>query len=264
MKHLSLTTDFGTGDFEIGTLSGVIYSIAPDTLIADLTHDIPPQNILDAAVVLSRHTPYFPEGSIHVVVVDPGVGTTRRPIAARLGKQYFVGPDNGVMTLMYKIAQENSEPIEVVHTDDPQFWLPNISNIFHGRDIFAAVAGHLAAGVPLRKLGTLIDDPVLMDLPDPEPIKNGLRGQILRVDHFGNMESNIHHSLLKDFSPVSVRMGDTVINGLVETFGQGKIGELVAMIDSSGVISVCVVNGNAAHVLNAKAGDPIEVFSQAS
>lgn len=258
---ISLTTDFGTSDFGVGEMLGVIYTIAGEEIrVADLTHDVPPQNVLDAAVILGRHTPYFPEGSIHIVVVDPGVGTTRRPIAARLGRQFFVGPDNGVCTLMLRNAQREGEPIQVVHTNRPRCWLENVSTIFHGRDIFAAVGAHLAAGVPLEELGDVIDDPVLLDLAEPRPIEGGWEGIVTRVDHFGNLESNIDASLIEGLGPVEVIVGGAAIHGLVETFGAARAGDLVAMIDSAGVIGVSAVNGSAAARLNAAQGTPFKVL----
>ena len=258
---ISLTTDFGASDFGVGEMLGVIYRIAGDYIrVADLTHDVPPQNILDAAVILGRHTPYFPAGSIHIVVVDPGVGTHRRPIAARLGKQFFVGPDNGIFTMMLRNAQRNGEPVRVVHTNQPKYWLKNVSTIFHGRDIFAAVGAHLAAGVSLENLGPVIHDPVMLDLAEPHPIENGWEGIITRVDHFGNLESNIEASCIADMGPVDVLVGGATIHGLVETFGEASAGNLVAMIDSSGVIAVSVVNGSAARHLNVSQGDSFQII----
>ena len=262
---ISLTTDFGTSDFGVGEMLGVIYTIAGNNVrVADLTHDVPPQNILDAAVILGRHTPYFPEGSIHIVVVDPGVGTPRRPIAARLGRQYFVGPDNGVFTLMLRNAQRDGEPVRVVHTNDPRYWLENVSTIFHGRDIFAAVGAHLAAGVPLENLGQVIHDPVLLDLADPHQIEDGWEGIITRVDHFGNLESNIDASWISGMGPVDVLVGGTTIHGLVATFGEAAVGDLVAMIDSSGVIAASVVNGSAANLLKVAQGDSFKIVKKPS
>ena len=264
-RIISLTTDFGTGDFGVGEMLGVIYSIAGSNVrIADLTHDVPPQNVLDAAVILGRHTPYFPQGSIHIVVVDPGVGTPRRPIAARLGKQLFVGPDNGVFTLMLRNARRDGQPVQVVQTNKPQYWLKNVSTIFHGRDIFAAVGAHLAAGVSLEELGEIIDDPILLDLDEPRAIKGGWEGVITRVDHFGNLESNIDASRIADMGAVDVLVGNATIHGLVETFGEGKVGDLVAMIDSSGVIAVSVVNGSAAGHLNVSQGDSFKIMEAQS
>lgn len=264
MRVISLTTDFGTGDFEIGTLSGVIWKIAPQAKIVDLTHDIAPQNVLQAALVLGEHTPYFPEGSIHVVVVDPGVGTQRRAVAGHFGGQWFVGPDNGVITRMYERARTLGQPVELVCLDQPRYWLTDVSRIFHGRDVFAPVAAHLAAGVPLSALGSPIDDPVLLDIPVPAPYGAGLRGNVIYIDHFGNLQTNITPRHLAGLHPETahIQIGSTVINGMVKTFGQGQPGELVALVDSSNTLTISVVNGSAQKRLNARQGDPVDVFPQ--
>ena len=257
-RVISITTDFGSGDFGVGEMLGVIYSIAGDDIrIADLTHDVPRHNVLDAAVILERHTPYFPPGSVHIAVIDPGVGTGRRPIAARLGDQIFVGPDNGLLTLMLQRCRRLGEGVQVVHTSNPAYWLPQVSAIFHGRDIFAAVAAHIARGVPLEALGEPVDDPVLLDISQPLAVDGGWQGTITRVDHFGNLESNIDGSLTTGIPNPQVLVGGVVINGLVQTFGDAQPGDLVAMIDSSGVLGVSVVNGSAAQRLNAGQGTPI-------
>lgn len=259
MKIISLMTDFGTGDFEIGSMRGVILKLAPATKIVDLTHDIPPQDVLDAAVILSRHFYYFPPGTIHVVVVDPGVGTTRRPIAALIKDQVFVGPDNGIISLVYQEATKNNWATRIIHTHNKKYWMPEISQIFHGRDVFAAVAGHLSSGVEIQELGDEIKDPVLLDLPEPVLSDGMIQGIIMRVDHFGNLETNIDHSLLKNLSRIVVKCNDHEINGLVNTFGNAKDGTLVAMIDSSGQLSICVVNGSAQNYLHAGVGTSVEV-----
>ncbi len=183
MTVITLTTDFGTGDYGAGLLHGVIRRIAPEAKIVDLTHEIPPQDILLAQIILENAVPYFPQGSIHVVVVDPGVGTERRPIAASVGAQLFVGPDNGLITPQLERAEANRETVEIFHTNRPGYWLPQVSNVFHGRDIFAPIAAHLARGVPLVELGERINDPVRARIPDPLLIGEGWRGQVVQIDH---------------------------------------------------------------------------------
>ena len=255
-RVISITTDFGRGDFGVSEMVGVMYSIAGEHIrIAELTIEVPPHNILDGAVILARHTPYFPPGSIHVAVVDPGVGTHRRPIAALLGEQYFVGPDNGLLTLMYQDALRHGLLVKIVHTSNPRYWNQDVSNIFHGRDIFAPVSAHLARGVSLDELGESVQDPVLLDLPEPKQIDGGWQGVITRIDHFGNLESNIDGALLQGGEVVEVHVGGATIRGLVKTFGEAQPGDLVAMIDSSGVIGVSVVNGSAAAELVVRQGD---------
>ncbi len=256
---ITLLTDFGLRDGFVGVMKGVILGLAPDARLVDISHTISPQNVREGAIIFNRAAPYFPEGTIHVCVVDPGVGTARRPIAARLGAQRFVGPDNGLLTLFYRRAQRENWPIEIVHLDQPRYWRPEISNVFHGRDIFAPVAAHLARGVPLASLGSPLADPVLLPLALPERTPDGLRGEIAHVDHFGNLATNIRAEDLAGLDGVAVRAGGAEVRGLSRTFGDRAPGELVALIGSSGDLVLAVVNGSAAQRLDAKVGDPVEV-----
>ncbi|HEY2980076.1 MAG TPA: SAM-dependent chlorinase/fluorinase, partial [Anaerolineales bacterium] len=186
MAIISLMTDFGIKDGNTGVMKGVISGIAPDAQIVDLSHMVQPQDIRESAYILVRSVPYFPKGTIHVVVVDPGVGTARRPMAARIGDWYYVGPDNGTITLWLDRAETEKWACEYVKLDKPKFWLPVVSHVFHGRDIFSPVAAHLARGVPLTDLGTPFIDPVRLPLPKPEKTASGWRGEIVHIDHFGN------------------------------------------------------------------------------
>lgn len=256
---ISLTTDFGTKDGNVGVMKGVIWGIAPQARIADLSHQISPQNVAEAAWVLGRSAPYFPEGSVHVVVVDPGVGTARRPIAARLGPQRFVGPDNGVVTRLLVWAERQGHPVAFVHLDRPEYWLPEVSDVFHGRDIFAPVAAHLAAGVPLQQVGTPIDDPVRLALAEPQREGGRLRGQVVHIDHFGNIATNVRREHLGEVHRVRVRLRGVEVPGLVRTFGERPPGELIALYGSTGDLILSVVNGSAAARLGAQVGDPVEV-----
>ena len=259
MAVVTLTTDFGSGDHEAGVLKGVIWSIAPHAKIADLTHDIPAHNILDAALLLGRVVPYFPDGTIHVAVIDPGVGTSRRAISARFGTQYFVGPDNGLVSLLLARAEEKDLPTNVIQLDRQEFWLPEVSNVFHGRDIFAPVAGHLAAGVPFEELGTLIDDPIRLDIPTASRTMHGWIGQVIHIDHFGNLGTNLTSQHLQDQKEVVIKVKGAQIDGLVSTFGNKPAGSLIALLDSSGSLAISVVNGSAAHNLQVTVGDEIVV-----
>lgn len=260
MTCITLTTDFGLKDGNVGVMKGVIWGIAPDAHIADLSHNISPQNVYEASLILARSALYFPENTIHVVVVDPGVGTSRRSIAARVGGQFFVGPDNGFLTMMIELAGENGWPVEIVHLNKPQYWLKEVSHVFHGRDIFAPVSGHLAAGTPLQDVGTPIDDPVVLQLPHPQRTKAGLRGEVIHIDHFGNISSNIRQKHLGDVNDATVRLCGTEVRGLVQTFGQRPPGDLVALFGSTGNLIVSVVNGSAAQRLEAKIGDAVDVI----
>lgn len=255
MTILTLMTDFGIKDGNVGVMKGVIWSIAPGVQIADLSHNISPQDVREAALILARSAPYFPDGTIHLVVVDPGVGTERRAMAARIGPYYFVGPDNGIITLLLERYGEG----EFYHLDRKQYWLPEISHVFHGRDVFAPSAAHLARGVPLSELGTRITDPVLLDLPQPARRPGGLRGEIIHIDHFGNIATNIRQEHLEGRLDLIVRYKSRELRGLVRTFGERQPGELVSLYGSTGNLLLCVVNGNAAQTLGASIGDPVEV-----
>jgi S-adenosylmethionine hydrolase len=259
MPIITLLTDFGLRDGYVGAMKGVIWSIAPQAHIADLSHEITPQNILQGALVLERTTGYFPDNTVHIAVVDPGVGTQRRPIAAHLGNHTFVGPDNGLFSLVIARARSTQQPMEFVHLDQPQFRLANVSRVFHGRDIFAPVAAHLANGVPLQALGTLINDPVLLELSQPTPTPDGWLGQVTDMDAFGNLQTNLRQEHLADFERLSVKLHKVMIKGLVQAFGDRPAGEWVALIDSSGYLSISLVNGNAAQTLPASIGDAVEI-----
>lgn len=262
MTVITLTTDFGSGDHEAGVLKGVIWQIAPQAHIVDLSHDIGPHHILEAALLLWRAARYFPDGTIHVVVVDPGVGTRRRGMAAQIGTQYYIGPDNGLITLLLERAENNLESSRFIQLNKPEFWLPEISNVFHGRDIFAPVAGHLAAGTPFHGLGTPIDDPIRLKQPKPTRTPGGWVGQVIHIDHFGNLATNLNDHHLNGLKEVMINIRGVQISGLVTTFGERVGGSLIALLDSSGSLAISVVNGNAANVLQCGVGDSIEVISQ--
>jgi len=260
MALISLMTDFGLIDGFVGVMKGVIWGIAPQAHIADLTHLVPPQDIRTAALILNRSAPYFPDGTIHVVVVDPGVGTARRPIAVQLGSQYFVGPDNGVFTLVLERAERQGTPIEIVHLDKPQYWLAEVSNVFHGRDIFSPVAAALANGTPLSSLGSPISDPMRLSISQPRLTSTGLQGEIAHIDHFGNIITNIRDEHLSGKDHLTIRLCGEEIHGMVRTFGERLPGELIALIGSTGDLVIAVVNGDAAQQLGARVGDVIDII----
>jgi len=252
-------TDFGLRDGNVGVMRGVIWGISPGVSIADLSHLVGPQNIVEGALILGRSAPYFPEGTVHVVVVDPGVGTARRPIAARFGKQHFVGPDNGLCTLLLERAQGNGEPVEIVHLNRTKYWLPDVSHVFHGRDIFSPVAAHLANGVPLLDLGDAINDPVRLAIPRPERQDSVWKAQLIYIDWFGNLVTNLRQEDLEGVDDLALHIRGHQVRGLVRTFGERPPGELVNLYGSTGSLIVSVVNGSAAQALGAQVGDPVEV-----
>lgn len=263
MPIISLTTDFSTRDGNVGVMKGVILGIAPDAKIVDISHAVEPQNIQAAAHILKRQVFYFPAGTVHVVVVDPGVGTQRRPIAAQVGPQRFVGPDNGVFSPLYERAEKENWEVKIVHLNNPEFWLDTISSIFHGRDIFSPVGAHWAAGTELESLGEVIDDPVRFETPIPERTENGVMGEVVYIDHFGNISTNIHKSdmmgLDEDLAKVKVRVSGFEIKGMVNTFGERPAGEIVALYSSTDYLIVSEVNGSAVKRLKTKLGDKFEV-----
>jgi hypothetical protein len=259
MNWITLTTDFTEHDGYVGVMKGVIAGIAPQARVIDLSHTIAPQNVFQAALLLGRSVSYFPAGTVHVSVVDPGVGTARHGIAAQLGRQYFVGPDNGLLTLLYQQAQADGETVRIHALENPDYRLAQVSRTFHGRDIFAPAAAHLAAGAPLESFGAAVMDPILLDMPRVEKTADGLIGSIIHVDAFGNLASNIRAETLADFENIHIILRNTVIEGISATFGNKAQGELVAVIDSFGFLSICVVNGNAAQQLRVGFGEQLQI-----
>jgi S-adenosylmethionine hydrolase len=263
MTVITLMTDFGVKDGNVGVMKGVIWGICPTAQVSDLSHMIQAQNIREAGYILGRSVPYFPEGSIHVVVVDPGVGTERRPMAAQIGDWFYVGPDNGIITAWLERADQENWQTEFVELNQPQYWLQNVSHVFHGRDIFSPVAAHLAKGVPLSVLGSPLNDPVRLELPKPERTENGWQGEVIHIDHFGNVSTNIRvenlGDALQEKENISIRLNGIEINGMVNTFGERSVGDLVALIGSTGNLGIAVVNGNAQQKLGTKVGDRVEI-----
>jgi len=257
---LSITTDFGITNGFVGTMKGVIYGIAPNVKIVDITQLVSPQDVREGAYAMWRAVPFFPPGSVHVGVVDHGGGTRRRPIGAQLGDQYFIAPDNGLLTPLILDAERDGKIVEFVHLDNPKYWLPKVSNTFHGRDIFAPTGAHLAAGVPLGELGTPITDPIKLDLPRPERTGNGWLAHVTIIDIFGNLTTDLPAEAIEGRRDVLVRIHDREIEGIIESYGHREIGDLVAVVDSEYYIEVAVVNGSAAKLLGAQVGDVVEVI----
>jgi S-adenosylmethionine hydrolase len=262
MPTLTLTTDFGTKDGFVGTMKGVIWSICPAAQIADISHVIAPQNVLEGAFVLWRAYSFFPPDTVHVAVVDPGVGTQRRTLAARLGANYFVGPDNGLFTPIYEDAEKNGWPLDLVHLTNEKFFLPNVSRTFHGRDIFAPVGAHLANGVPLADLGPVMTDPVRLLMPKPEKSLTGWHAHITVVDIFGNLTTDLPAAALVKHVHATFQLRGWEVHDLVDSYRQKSPGELVALVDSENYIELAIVNGSAAQVTGAQVGDVVEVVTK--
>ncbi len=263
MTVISLMTDHGIKDGTVGVMKGVIWGICPTAQISDLSHVVQAQNIREAAYIFARSIPYYPKGSVHVVVVDPGVGTKRRPMAARIGDWFYVGPDNGTVSGLLDRAEHSGWETQFVELNRIRYWLPVISFVFHGRDIFSPVAAHLANGTPIGDLGTPFNDPVRIDLPKPARTENGWRGEVIHIDHFGNISTNISaehlDTALEQKDSIRVNLLGTEIKGMVNTFGERPAGEMIALMNSTGNLTVAVVNGSAERALGVKLGDEIFV-----
>ncbi len=238
---VTLLTDFGTLDGFIGAMKGVILSLAPDACIIDLTHDVPPWDVWSGAWALREAAATFPVKTIHIAVVDPGVGTQRRPIVLQHQERLFLGPDNGLLTLAAPTAAG-------WHLDRPQFHRQEVSRTFHGRDIFAAVAGHLAAGISPGECGSPIDDWAVLDLPAPVIGDGDVTGVVLRSDRFGNLITNITASVGLADRAWRIDLDGRSIP-LRSTFGDVGDGEWVAYLGSSGYLELAIREGNAAAAL---------------
>lgn len=256
MHLLTLLTDFGLQDVYVGVMKGVIAQIAPMVQVVDLTHEIPPQNLLAARFQLLNAYPFFPAGTVHVAVVDPGVGSQRRAIALQLANGSLVGPDNGIFS---GILAEHSV-LAAVELNQPQFWRTAApSHTFHGRDIFAAVGAHLASGMPLAALGTAIDPITLtqLDLPTWTQRGNRIEGTIQHIDRFGNLISTIPGSVITA-QQWTVTIDHLTVPGKC-SYSDGAIGEGIALIGSHGYIEVAVHCGHAQSHFHLHWGDAITV-----
>lgn len=263
---ITLTTDFGLADSYVGIMKGVILGIAPRATIVDITHQIAPQDVHQAAYIVQTFGAFFPPGTVHVVVVDPGVGSQRRRIILTTPVAAYVAPDNGVLTYAWReaIAQWGAEKCAVYNLTEARYWLPHVSSTFHGRDVFAPVAAHLTLGVPPAEFGERCAEIVEAVLEQPSRGRHGeLVGRIIHIDHFGNCITNITLNHLKE-AGVGERMVAQLIGqrieGLYRTYADVPIGALVALIGSSDHLEIAVRNGNAAQTLGAGIGDIVRVF----
>ncbi len=258
-RLITLTSDFGLHDAYVAIMKGVILGIAPDTTFVDITHVISPQDVMEAAFVLKNSIPYFPDNTIHLAVVDPGVGTTRKAVALRKDNQWFIGPDNGLFSLLLSGAP----PEEAVELNNIDYWLtPTPSNTFHGRDIFAPVAAHLAAGVPLSELGSPLEALVPLHWALPIADQQGIQGWIVHVDRFGNCITNISHSLIdeqRNGKSMKCYVGSAIIDKIESTYRDTASGEPLMLFGSNDLLEIAVNTGNASELLNIRKGSPINL-----
>lgn len=253
---ITLTTDFGSADHLVGTMKGVILSVNPDAEIVDITHKVIPYDLLDGALAIGQAYKHFPPKTIHVVVVDPGVGTQRRPLLVTADTHFLVAPDNGVCSMIF----EREQSLVVRHVTSEHYFQHPVSNTFHGRDIFAPVAGWLSKSWQTQAFGEEVTDFVRFSLPKPKAADKGLKGVVLRVDNFGNLLTNFAAEdapQLLAGSAFKLRLGNAEIARFVQTFAQGAANEPVVVLGSSGYFEVAVNRGNAAKSLAANRGTEV-------
>jgi len=259
---VTLLTDFGLLDEYVGVMKGVILTLRPSATIIDISHGIPPQDVSAAARMIKTVFRYFPEKTVHVCVIDPGVGTDRHILAANAGGHRFVAPDNGLLfPLLQEIRVET-----LVRVDNSDFFLPEVSRTFHGRDIFAPVAAHLLRGVSIAAFGPSISlhqmIPLELSTPRTEP-DGALVGTITGVDRFGNLLTDIHHLDLERFAPpetpFEIRVGEVILPGLSHTYGLPDGKSRLALIGSRGYLEIAVSGGNARQCLNVNVGAAVRI-----
>ena len=255
---LTLLSDFGLADAYVGIMKGVILSAAPATRLVDLTHDIPPQAVEVGALVLRSAVPYFPAGTVHLAVVDPGVGTARAPIAVRTAQSWLVGPDNG---LLAPAAAALGGPLALHAIENPSLLRQPVSHTFHGRDVFAPAAAHLAAGGAIDSLGAPRDGLRALPLAEAVAAPDGVRGVVVHVDHFGNLLTNVERAAVRAFRhlPLSVRVVEMTTVPLRHAYGDVAPGELVALWSSWDTLEIAVRDGSAAARLGVGRGAAVRV-----
>jgi S-adenosylmethionine hydrolase len=256
-RLITFTTDFGLSDHFVGTMKGVVAGIEPQARVIDITHDIAPYNVTEAAFVIAEAWPYFPKNTVHVVVVDPGVGSSRRPILAAAAGHFFIAPDNGVLSLVFDAAAHKVRMIS-----NPKFMRREISRTFHGRDIFAPAAAHLAKGAKAAAFGKSIDDYVRTWSAKPAPKgKDSWRGAVLKVDRFGNLITNF---AVRDFAgitarPFEMRAGAKHIHRLALTYAETEVGDLFVIVGSAGYLEIAANQASAAELVGCSAGASVEL-----
>lgn len=260
-RMITLTTDFGLTEHYVGAMKGVIYSINPTVQLVDITNAVQSFDILDGAIAIAQAYSYFPKDTVHVVVVDPGVGGTRRPIIANVGQYLFVAPDNGVLSLVY----EREERVTVRHITSDHYFHQPVSNTFHGRDIFAPVAAYLSKGVDAGKFGEEITDFVRFAAPRPKVAgTNQWKGIVLKADKFGNLVTNITPKDIPQIfdgsaNSFKITVGKAEITKLCSSYSQGAQGELFAILGSAGFLEISANKGAASRLAGADKGSEVAV-----
>lgn len=280
---ITLTTDFGLQGPYVASMKGVILSINPQATLVDISHHVAPQNVFEAAFLLGNIYRYFPRDSVHIVIVDPGVGTKRRGIVLEIGHAFFVAPDNGLLSYVLEeelghgmvppqeaspwkgglpplYERELRAPVQARTISNPKLWRHPISATFHGRDIFAPVAAHLSLGIPLAEVGEAVSSVLAFDPPHPRLEPDGsVQGQVIHIDSFGNLITNMREADLPA-GPMDVLISGSLIVGLSSTYHAGA--DLLALIGSGGNLEIAAKNASAAAMLQAKVGDVVKIVSR--
>ncbi len=258
---ITLTTDFGLRDEYVGLMKGVIHGINPVAPVIDLTHYIPPQDVLWTAHLIYYSFSYFPSGSVHVVVVDPGVGSSRKIMLVKAAGHYFLVPDNGLMTKV--VAAYGAD--EIWSINNARYFLDNISSTFHGRDIFAPVAAYLSTGVEPMVLGIRETELYTLDIPEPDFTGKAIQGAVIHVDQFGNLITNIEREQLRRLSvrypELIIEIGAHQLTGIAKSYLKVDKHQVVATIGSKGLLEISVNQGNAAEQLGFDKGEPVQVHN---
>jgi len=260
-RMITLTTDFGLTEHYVGAMKGVIYGINPAVQLVDITNAVQSYDILDGAIAISQAYSYFPKDTVHVVVVDPGVGSARRPIIASAGQYLFVAPDNGVLSLVY----EREERVAVRHITAEHYFHQPVSNTFHGRDVFAPVAAYLSKGVDAAKFGEEITDFVRFAAPRPKAIAaNQWKGIVLKTDKFGNLITNIMPKDIPQIfdgssSAFKITVGKAEVTKLCSSYAEGTQGELFAILGSAGFLEISSNKGAASRLVGADKGSEVAI-----
>ena len=257
-KIITLTTDFGSGSAYVAAMKGVILSINPAARLIDISHSIPAQDIRQAAIVLAAAAPWFPPDTIHVAVVDPGVGSARRILYARFGDQQFLAPDNGLLSLVARRAAASF----VLGVNDPRYWRDEVSPTFHGRDIFAPVAARLSLGLDPVLLGPAVHDMVELTWPEVKRMANRIEGSVRSIDSFGNLITDITTEMLAGVptgEATTIRCDEHETSGIFRTYADQPEMTLIALVGSSGFLELAIVGDSAAAMLGVRVGERVEV-----
>jgi S-adenosylmethionine hydrolase len=254
---ITLTTDFGLKDPFVGVMKGVIAHINPRATVVDLTHGIPPQDVFGASLVLRHAVGCFPPGTIHVAVVDPGVGSARRPLLIEGHEAYFIGPDNGIFSLLW----EERQPKRIIYLSNPIYHRKPVGATFHGRDIFAPIAAYLSLGVAPVAFGESVDDLFRIEWPEVVRSERSVMGEIVYIDGFGNLFSNIRERDLPGVNceEITTVIGGVMIHGLAPNYAAVEKGHPVALINSWGLLEVAANNESAARLLHVGIGEKVYV-----